>query len=233
MSLNLLAGPAVAGAGSAPHRRRQCRADDRPRHQHLPAGRCARSRCSIRDPTIADHLQSYSGGGRHRDPLDHRDPYASRSFAARAPSSRGAPVRASSDCRRPATAGRTRAFTPEHTPARRRTLSLGEVALIAIHTPGHASNCVCYLLGARAAAVHRRSRARRRVTGDFAARRRYGGVPALSREARCLRLRAHCAGTRRPHGARQEVIEALRAHRLAREDKVLRSLATAGAADAR
>ena len=39
-------------------------------------------------------------------------------------------------------------------------------------------------LGKRAAAVHRRSRARRRLTGHPAARRRYGAVPALSRQAR-------------------------------------------------
>ncbi len=37
-------------------------------------------------------------------------------------------------------------FRPERIPADGERLSLGEVALTAIHTPGHASNCVCYWL---------------------------------------------------------------------------------------
>src|ERR1700735_2282310 len=37
-------------------------------------------------------------------------------------------------------------FVPQHLPRDGERLSLGESQLIAIHTPGHASNCVCYLL---------------------------------------------------------------------------------------
>src|SRR6202167_5888901 len=37
-------------------------------------------------------------------------------------------------------------FAPQHPPADGEYLSVGEHRLVAIHTPGHASNCVCYLL---------------------------------------------------------------------------------------
>jgi glyoxylase-like metal-dependent hydrolase (beta-lactamase superfamily II) len=37
-------------------------------------------------------------------------------------------------------------FAPQHRPGDGERLSLGESELIAIHTPGHASNCVCYFL---------------------------------------------------------------------------------------
>src|SRR3984885_1697389 len=37
-------------------------------------------------------------------------------------------------------------FAPHHLPGDGERLSLDGCALIAIHTPGHASNCVCYLL---------------------------------------------------------------------------------------
>lgn len=36
-------------------------------------------------------------------------------------------------------------FAPDHVPADGEVLSLGESRLVAIRTPGHASNCVCYL----------------------------------------------------------------------------------------
>ncbi len=37
-------------------------------------------------------------------------------------------------------------FAPDHLPEDGERLDLGDCRLIAIHTPGHASNCVCYLL---------------------------------------------------------------------------------------
>jgi len=37
-------------------------------------------------------------------------------------------------------------FAPEHMPGDGEVLRLGDMRLIAIRTPGHASNCVCYLL---------------------------------------------------------------------------------------
>ena len=41
-----------------------------------------------------------------------------------------------------------RGFHPDQLPGDGERLQLGEVALTAIHTPGHASNCVCYLMQA-------------------------------------------------------------------------------------
>lgn len=37
-------------------------------------------------------------------------------------------------------------FAPDHAPLDGEHLQMGDMALTAIHTPGHASNCVCYLL---------------------------------------------------------------------------------------
>ena len=39
-------------------------------------------------------------------------------------------------------------FRPDELPADGEALTLGDIVLTAIHTPGHASNCVCYLLAA-------------------------------------------------------------------------------------
>jgi glyoxylase-like metal-dependent hydrolase (beta-lactamase superfamily II) len=39
-------------------------------------------------------------------------------------------------------------FRPDELPRDGQTFILGGIALVAIHTPGHASNCVSYLLGA-------------------------------------------------------------------------------------
>ena len=39
-----------------------------------------------------------------------------------------------------------KSFAPEHLPGDGEALLLGDLRLIAIRTPGHASNCVCYLL---------------------------------------------------------------------------------------
>jgi glyoxylase-like metal-dependent hydrolase (beta-lactamase superfamily II) len=47
-------------------------------------------------------------------------------------------------------------FIPHHQPADAESLILGESRLVAIHTPGHASNCVCYFL----------ARERLLITGD-------------------------------------------------------------------
>src|SRR5229473_7554345 len=47
-------------------------------------------------------------------------------------------------------------FAPQHIPVDGERLSAGECELIAIHTPGHASNCVCYFL----------ARERLLITGD-------------------------------------------------------------------
>ena len=115
-------------------------------------------------------------------------------------------------------------FAPQHLPADGERLLLGDDRLTAIHTPGHASNCVCYLL----------ERERLLFTGDHVLE---GVSPVIlppdgdmSAYLRSLdKLRSHDFERIAPgHGGvmerGKEVLAALRAHRLAREEKVLRSL---------
>ncbi len=115
-------------------------------------------------------------------------------------------------------------FDPQHLPADGERLVLGDERLTAIHTPGHASNCVCYLL----------ERERLLFTGDHVLE---GVSPVIlppdgdmSAYLRSLdELRSHDFGRIAPgHGGvmerGKEVLAALRAHRLAREEKVVRSL---------
>jgi glyoxylase-like metal-dependent hydrolase (beta-lactamase superfamily II) len=115
-------------------------------------------------------------------------------------------------------------FAPQHLPADGERLLLGDDRLTAIHTPGHASNCVCYLL----------EREQLLFTGDHVLE---GVSPVIlppdgdmSAYIRSLdKLRSHDFERIAPgHGGvmerGKEVLAALRAHRLAREEKVLRSL---------
>jgi glyoxylase-like metal-dependent hydrolase (beta-lactamase superfamily II) len=115
-------------------------------------------------------------------------------------------------------------FVPHHRPADGERLALGDCELIAIHTPGHASNCVCYFL----------EREQLLITGDHVLE---GVSPVIlppdGNMADYLssidKLFAHDFEKIAPgHGdimdRGKQVLEALRAHRLAREDKVLRSL---------
>jgi glyoxylase-like metal-dependent hydrolase (beta-lactamase superfamily II) len=115
-------------------------------------------------------------------------------------------------------------FQPEHLPRDGERLALGDVSLTAIHTPGHASNCVCYL----------EPESRMLFTGDHV----LGGVspvilPPDGEMAAYLdsleKLRGYDFERIAPgHGEilerGKQVIEQLRAHRLARESKVLRSI---------
>jgi glyoxylase-like metal-dependent hydrolase (beta-lactamase superfamily II) len=97
-------------------------------------------------------------------------------------------------------------FQPQHQPRDGEILDLGEIALTAIHTPGHASNCVCYLHsqvppdGEMAAYLH----SLEKLGGYDFERIAPGHGEILERGKR--------------------VIELLRAHRLARENKVLSSI---------
>jgi glyoxylase-like metal-dependent hydrolase (beta-lactamase superfamily II) len=121
-------------------------------------------------------------------------------------------------------------FAPQHMPIDGERLSAGECELIAIHTPGHASNCVCYLL----------ERERLLFTGDHVLE---GVSPVIlppdgdmSAYLHSLdKLRSHDFERIAPgHGGvmerGKEILAALRAHRLAREEKVLGSLRRLAAA---
>jgi glyoxylase-like metal-dependent hydrolase (beta-lactamase superfamily II) len=116
-------------------------------------------------------------------------------------------------------------FNPAHRPADGERLVLGDCELVAIHTPGHASNCVCYFL----------ERQRLLITGDHVLE---GVTPVIVPPDGNMadymnsieKLFGYAFEKIAPgHGDVMErgkqVLEALRAHRLAREDKVLRSLA--------
>ena len=115
-------------------------------------------------------------------------------------------------------------FAPQYLPGDGECLSLGECRLTAIHTPGHASNCVCYLW----------ERERLLFTGDHVLE---GVSPVIlppdgdmSAYLHSLdKLQAHDFERIAPgHGGvmerGKEIVGALRAHRLAREEKVLNGL---------
>jgi glyoxylase-like metal-dependent hydrolase (beta-lactamase superfamily II) len=115
-------------------------------------------------------------------------------------------------------------FQPAKLPGDGERLMLGDCSLIAIHTPGHASNCVCYLLDAE----------RLLFTGDHVLE---GVSPVIlppdgdmSAYLNSIdKLAAYDFDRIAPgHGAvmpnGKKMLELLRAHRIAREDKVLRRL---------
>ncbi|HEX4153308.1 MAG TPA: MBL fold metallo-hydrolase [Steroidobacteraceae bacterium] len=123
-------------------------------------------------------------------------------------------------------------FRPDLEPVDGETLELGDVTLTAIFTPGHASNCVCYLL----------ARERLVFTGDHV----LGGVSpvilppdgdmsayldSLDKLGRYdFEYIAPGHGDLMSRGKR--VLEMLRAHRMGRERKVLAGLATPATLDA-
>jgi glyoxylase-like metal-dependent hydrolase (beta-lactamase superfamily II) len=122
-------------------------------------------------------------------------------------------------------------FAPHRQPGDAERLRLGDVELIAIHTPGHASNCVCYFL----------ERERLLITGDHVLE---GVSPVILPPDGNMsdylnsidKLFAYDVEYIAPgHGDLMDqgkrVLGALREHRLARESKVMRSLATMTAAD--
>jgi glyoxylase-like metal-dependent hydrolase (beta-lactamase superfamily II) len=121
-------------------------------------------------------------------------------------------------------------FHPEHAPRDGEQLKLSELALTAIHTPGHASNCVCYLLESD----------RLLFTGDHVLE---GVSPVIlppdgdmSDYLHSLdKLVAYDFTRIAPgHGGLMDegkrVIAALRRHRLMREEKVFQSLTALGSA---
>jgi glyoxylase-like metal-dependent hydrolase (beta-lactamase superfamily II) len=115
-------------------------------------------------------------------------------------------------------------FIPQRIPADAERLVLGDCELIAIHTPGHASNCVCYLL----------ERERVLITGDHVLE---GVSPVILPPDGDMSAYMDSLEKLFSYGFEQiapghgdimqqgkKVLEALRAHRIAREVKVLRSL---------
>ena len=121
-------------------------------------------------------------------------------------------------------------FTSQHRPHDGEELLLGDCRLIAIHTPGHASNCVCYLLKDE----------RLLFTGDHVLE---GVTPVIlppdgdmsaylhsidKLEAVDFERIAPGHGDVIEHGKR--TLQVLRAHRLSREAKVLLSLQRLAAA---
>jgi glyoxylase-like metal-dependent hydrolase (beta-lactamase superfamily II) len=120
-------------------------------------------------------------------------------------------------------------FVPTREPADGERLQLGGCELLALHTPGHASNCVCYLLSAE----------RLLFTGDHVLQ---GVSPVILPPdgdmqqylASLDKLAAYDFDRIAPgHGdvvmEPKAALRALTAHRLAREAKVLRALQRAGA----
>ena len=116
-------------------------------------------------------------------------------------------------------------FRPDELPEDGRTLLLGDIALRAIHTPGHASNCLCYLLLDE----------RLLFTGDHVLE---GVSPVILPPDGDMgayidsldKLESHPFDRIAPgHGAVMQhgksAVAQLRAHRMAREAKVLRCLA--------
>ncbi len=118
-------------------------------------------------------------------------------------------------------------FQPDELPRDGQKLVLGDTELIAIHTPGHASNCVCYLLEAE----------RLLFTGDHVLE---GVSPVILPPDGDMRAYMHSLETLGAYdferiapghgdlmGHGKKVISMLHAHRTAREDKVLRCLSSA------
>jgi glyoxylase-like metal-dependent hydrolase (beta-lactamase superfamily II) len=115
-------------------------------------------------------------------------------------------------------------FIPQYLPRDGERLLLGDCPLIAIHTPGHASNCVCYLL----------EQQRLLFTGDHVLQ---GVTPVIlppdgdmseyllslgKLQSRDFDRIAPGHGELMEHG--KDIVAALRAHRLAREAKVMSGL---------
>jgi glyoxylase-like metal-dependent hydrolase (beta-lactamase superfamily II) len=121
-------------------------------------------------------------------------------------------------------------FAPDRLPGDGERLRVGEHSLTAIHTPGHASNCVCYFL----------EHEQLLFTGDHVLE---GVSPVILPPDGDMSAYLHSLDKLQSydferiapgHGGVMDrgkrVIELLRAHRLAREDKVLRGLQTTGPA---
>jgi glyoxylase-like metal-dependent hydrolase (beta-lactamase superfamily II) len=120
-------------------------------------------------------------------------------------------------------------FRPDLVPRDGERLQFGEIALTAIHTPGHASNCICYLL----------ENQQLLFTGDHVLEGVSPVILAPDGDMAAYmdsleKLGAYDFESIAPgHGGVMDrgkhVLTSLRAHRLAREAKVLAKLANIGA----
>ena len=130
----------------------------------------------------------------------------------------------------PADGRQDESFRPDHSPGDGEALVLGDVALTAIHTPGHASNCMCYLA----------ANERLLFTGDHVLE---GVSPVIlppdgdmaDYMASLKKLETYDFERIAPgHGAilprGKSMLALLRAHRLGREQKVLSKMADLGPA---
>ncbi|MHB8475411.1 MAG: MBL fold metallo-hydrolase [Steroidobacteraceae bacterium] len=121
-------------------------------------------------------------------------------------------------------------FAPQQLPGDCERLSLGECELLAIHTPGHASNCVCYLM----------ERERLLFTGDHVLE---GVSPVILPPDGDMAAYMHSLEKLKSHDFERiapghggvmergkEILAALYDHRRAREEKVLRTLIRSGGA---
>jgi glyoxylase-like metal-dependent hydrolase (beta-lactamase superfamily II) len=121
-------------------------------------------------------------------------------------------------------------FRPDRMPGDGECLQLGEMSLMAVHTPGHASNCVCYLL-AEASLLFTGDHVLEGVSpvilppdGDMTAY--LTSLDKLERHPFDRIAPGH--GGILPDGKR--AVAMLRAHRLAREDKVVVAMQALGTA---
>jgi glyoxylase-like metal-dependent hydrolase (beta-lactamase superfamily II) len=180
-------------------------------------------------PDEERHLQAIlaHGAGRIRHVLvthTHRDhsPLVARLVAATGATVTGMPA--------PRDGRQDDSFVPQHVPQDGERLRLGECQLTAVHTPGHASNCVCYLLAGEQLLF----------TGDHVLQ---GVSPVILPpdgdmsdyfdsldKLLPLDFERIAPGHGQTMSGGKDVVRALRAHRLAREDKVVRCLAATGGA---
>ena len=124
--------------------------DDGSGHQHL-SGRRRRARTSGRSSIPARsttrHVRGDPRRGAGPDPLDLRDAHAHRPFAGDAGAEGARPAPGAWPRRRaPRVAGRQLRARRRAAKAANASRSPGATTLRVIHTPGHASNHLCYLL---------------------------------------------------------------------------------------
>ena len=121
-------------------------------------------------------------------------------------------------------------FTPGRVPAHGETFALGEVSLRALHTPGHASNHVCYLLeqtGMLFTGDHVMQGSTVVINPPDGDMRTYlASLEALLAEKLAIFAPGHGYLIGEPHKELRRLI----AHRLAREAKVVAALAALGEA---